>query len=614
MAHNAAAWHLFFAGPRRSTARRHRPDPARAGRPRALQESIDEVMHPKRLGPTRGRRPPNICGSGPHDFYGSCPTARYLRSTGHEFAGVVETVGRTICALKPALPAQPRRQVTATSRNQAAMTHPTPRLSPEALAAHPPGRSVALPCYDRTRLSPAIVHLGLGAFFRAHAALYTEDVLNSRGGDWGIVGVSMQRPDQRDRLAPQAGLYTTLERGPDGERSRIVGNLLDVRVAPEDPAGIVTLLAAPETRIVSLTVTEKGYCHDPSTGQLREDHPDILHDRAMPDLPRTAVGFLAAALRRRRAAGIPSFTVLCCDNLPHNGALLGGLVHAFITLSDPDLAAWVKKSVPFPSSMVDRIVPAREEQDLAAAQAATGLVDLAPVVHEPFRQWVIEDRFVGGDRPAWDLAGALFTEDVAPFEHMKLRLLNGAHSALAYLGYLAGHDTIVEAVADPALRAYAHRLWAEIRPMVPPPPGQDLLAYTGDLLARFQNPAIRHRTWQIAMDGSQKLPQRLLSTIRERLAAGLPIPALALAVAAWARYVGGVDEVGEPIDVRDPMAPAFRAALNASGDDESSRLFALLDLTSIFGTDLPAHTGFRTAVTEAYHRLLASGARAAAAG
>ncbi|TPG59862.1 mannitol dehydrogenase family protein [Roseomonas nepalensis] len=488
-----------------------------------------------------------------------------------------------------------------------------PRLSPDALAAHPPPAGVALPRYDRARLSPAIVHLGLGAFFRAHGALLTEDVLNARGGDWGIVGVSLQRPDQRDRLGPQGGLYTALERGPGGARARVVGNLLGVHVAPEDPAGVVALLAAPETRIVSLTVTEKGYCHDPATGRLREDHPDIRHDLASPDAPRTAVGFLAAALRRRRDAGLRPFTVLCCDNLPDNGALLAGLVRAFAARVDPGLADWVAEAVPFPSTMVDRIVPATVEDDRAEVQAATGLRDEAPVVHEPFRQWVIEDRFEGGDRPAWELAGAQLTADVRPFEHMKLRLLNGAHSALAYLGTLAGHRTIVEAVGDPALAAYLARLWAEVRPMVPPPPGQGLEAYTDELLARFGNPAIRHLTAQIAMDGSQKLPQRLLSTVRERLAAGLPIPALALAVAAWARHAEGLDETGAPIELRDPLAPAIRAAL-ASGGDAKARLGALLGLEAIFGTDLPAHAGFRAAVAGAYERLLASGARAAAAG
>ncbi|WP_159992793.1 mannitol dehydrogenase family protein [Roseomonas sp. 18066] len=488
-----------------------------------------------------------------------------------------------------------------------------PRLSAARLAAAPPPPEVARPGYDRAALRPAIVHLGLGAFFRAHGALYTEDVLNRQGGDWGIVGVSLQRPDQRDRLAPQDGLYTTLERGPVGERARIVGSLLGVLVAPEDPAAVLARLADAGTHIVSLTVTEKGYGHDPASGRLRLDHPDIAHDLANPAAPRSAVGFLARALQARRAAGIAPFTVLCCDNLPHNGALLAGLVQDFCRVQDSDLADWVAREVCFPSTMVDRIVPALAEADHAAALAATGFADEAPVGHEPFRQWVIEDRFGPLGRPAWEAAGAQLTQDVAPFEHMKLRLLNGAHSALAYLGYLAGHKTIVEAVQDPALRDYLQRFWAEVRPMVPPPPGQDLAGYTDALLQRFANPAIRHRTWQIAMDGSQKLPQRLLATARERLAAGLPIPALALAIAAWARYAGGVDEAGAAIDVRDPMAAELRATLQAAGDDPAARIAALLRLTKIFGDDLAGLPAFVAAVTAAYRHLLRHGARAAAA-
>ncbi|MFL5335234.1 MAG: mannitol dehydrogenase family protein [Geminicoccaceae bacterium] len=488
----------------------------------------------------------------------------------------------------------------------------TQRLSPDSLARLPAALPVARPGYDRASLRPAIVHLGLGAFFRAHGAQYTEDVLHRGGGDWGIVGISLQHPDQRNRLAPQGWLYTTLEAGPEGERARIMGILLGVVVASESPAAVVARLADPETRIVSLTVTEKGYCHDPATGRLRPDHPDIRHDLAHPDAPRSAVGVLVAGLRLRRARGAAPFTVLCCDNLPYNGTLVAGLARDLAALLDADLARWIAAEVPFPCTMVDRIVPALADADLAAARAATGLEDQAPVRHEPFRQWVIEDRFVGGDRPAWDLAGAQFTADVAPFEHMKLRLLNGAHSALAYLGYLAGHETIGEAVGDPVLAAYVHRLWEEVRPMVPPPPGQDLQAYTAALFDRFANPAIRHRTWQIAMDGSQKLPQRLLATIRERMAAGLPIPALALAVAAWARYVGGTDERGAPIDVCDPLAAALRGRLDAAGADPAARIRALLGVEAVFGTDLPANPGFVAAVSDAYATLLAVGARAAA--
>jgi fructuronate reductase len=257
--------------------------------------------------------------------------------------------------------------------------------------------------------------------------------------------------------------------------------------------------------------------------------------------------------------------------------------------------------------MVDRIVPAMTDADLADAQAAIGLTDAAPVSHEPFRQWVVEDRIDPNHRPAWELAGAQIVNDVAPFEHMKLRLLNGAHSAMAYLGYLSGHETIHDTISDPILRDYTQRLWDEIIPMVPPPAGTDLHAYTASLADRFANPTVRHRTWQIAMDGSQKLPQRLLGTIRERLHAGLPIPALALAVAAWIRYVSGTDESGNPIDVRDPLAADLRA--RANGEDPVANILAL---RNIFPADLATNPSFVTPVTESFQRLRTIGARRAA--
>ena len=466
---------------------------------------------------------------------------------------------------------------------------------------------------DRAALRTGIVHLGLGAFVRAHIATYTEDVLAEEPGDWGIAGVSLKRPDQRDRLAPQDGLYTALQRDGAGVTARIVGCVRQTLVAPENPAAVVAAMAAGTCRIVSLTITEKGYCHDPATGRLDASHPDIVQDRTSPDAPRSAVGLIVAALRQRRAAGIAPFTVLCCDNLPHNGRLVAGLVRDFAALGDAPLAGWIEANVAFPSTMVDRIVPAATEQEVTDAAQATGLYDAAPVSHEPFRQWVIEDRFVGGLRPAWERAGAQLVSDVAPYEHMKLRLLNGVHSALAYLGYLAGYETIPDVVADGTFRAYAAALWEEIIAVVPAPPGVDLRAYAADLLRRFENQAIRHRTWQIAMDGSQKLPQRLLGTVRERLADRLPIPALALAVASWVRYVGGVDESGRPIDVRDPLAAKLRATLDAAGSEPAQRIAAILGEASIFGEDLPRSAAFAAALTDAYACLLAEGARASAA-
>jgi fructuronate reductase len=480
------------------------------------------------------------------------------------------------------------------------------RLSAATIGMVPPG--VFTPAYDRATLRPRIVHLGLGAFFRAHGALYTEDVLHARGGDWGIAGVSLRRPDQRDRLSPQDGLYTTLSRDGSGTVARVAGPVLSVLVAPENPAAVVARLANPDTAIVTLTITEKGYCHYPATGRLDTSHPDIVSDLANPETSRTAIGFIVAALAKRCAAGQRPFVVMTCDNLPSNGRLLAGLVRDFAASRDTALATWIENTVQFPGTMVDRIVPAPTQADLDEAEQLTGLTDLAAVAHEPFRQWVIEDCFNGNDRPEWELAGARITDDVAPFEIMKLRLLNGAHSALAYLGYLAGHETIYDAISDPALHGFTRRLWDEIQPMVPPPPNTDLRAYTDSLAVRFANPAVRHRTWQIAMDGSQKLPQRLLGTIQQRLRANLPIPALALAIAGWIRYVGGVDETGAPIDVRDPLAVDLRD--RATGPDAVRNILAL---SQVFAPSLAADPGFVTPVTEAFNRLRAQGARGAVA-
>ncbi|HEX4766822.1 MAG TPA: mannitol dehydrogenase family protein [Lichenihabitans sp.] len=487
----------------------------------------------------------------------------------------------------------------------------TPRLSPATLASAAPG--TARFAYDRARLRPRIVHLGLGAFFRAHGALFTEDVL-ATGGDWGIVGASLKRPDQRDRLMPQHGLYTAVEKGRDGDRARIVGCLLDVLVGPESPSALLDRLCAPETAVVTLTVTEKGYCHDPASGRLDAAHPDIRHDLADPALPRSAVGFLVEALARRRSADLAPFTVATCDNLPGNGNLVAGLVRDFASLRGDGLAAWIERHAAFPSSMVDRIVPAEAPGDAEHVERLTGLHDAAPVSHEPFRQWVLEDRFVDGLRPPWERAGVQFVTDVAPFEHAKLRMLNGSHSALAYLGYLAGYETIVDVVSDEVFAAFVGRFWRhDVIPVLPEPPGLPLAGYAEQLLQRYRNPAIRHRTWQIAMDGSQKLPQRLLSGIRDNLRLGRRFSFLALAVAGWIRYVGGIDEKGQVIDVRDPLATLLRERLDMAGRDPAASVRAILDVRAVFGPDLPADPVFVGAVTEAYAQLQRIGARAAVA-
>ncbi|MDO5641045.1 MAG: mannitol dehydrogenase family protein [Paracoccus sp. (in: a-proteobacteria)] len=461
--------------------------------------------------------------------------------------------------------------------------------------------------YRDPRPGPAgIVHLGLGAFFRAHGAIYVAEAMEKAGGDWGIIGVSLQSPGTRDRLRPQGWAYTALELAPESAAPQVVTVLRDVLVAPENPQAVLDAMADPAVQIVSLTVTEKGYCHEPATGRLNAGHPDITHDLANP-LPRSAPGFLVRALQLRRDRGLVPFTVLCCDNLPENGRVVRAVVLELARLIDPALADWIAAEGAFPSTMVDRIVPATTPADLDRLADLTGTRDQAPVMHEPFRQWVIEDRFCT-PRPALEQAGAQLVADVTPFEHMKLRMLNGTHSSLAYLGYLAGHETIADAMADPAFAAFARHLWqAEIIPALTPPPGEDLAAYARALATRYANPAIRHRTWQIAMDGSQKLPQRILSTITESRAAGRAVPGLTLAVAAWMRYASGRDETGAAIEVKDPLAPRLAALWS---DDPAQTVAGFLTLAEVFPADLRGDTGFAADLTAALSGLVARGARA----
>ncbi len=448
-----------------------------------------------------------------------------------------------------------------------------------------------------------IVHLGLGAFFRAHGAIYIGEAMAKSGGDWGIIGVSLMRPTQRDQLAPQGFAYTALELGPLGETAQVIDVVQDVLVAREDPAAVIAAMADPDVKIVSLTVTEKGYCHEPSTGALNATHPDVVYDLANPTAPRSALGFLVAALGARKAAGVSPFSVLCCDNLPENGVVVRGVVLELAALVDADLATWIADNGAFPSTMVDRIVPATKGEDIKRVETLTGFYDASPVMHEPFRQWVVEDDFVDG-RPDFGAVGVQMVANVTDFENMKLRCLNGTHSSLAYLGYLAGYETISDTVANAAFADWCCHLWTkEIIPTLTPPEGEDLAAYADALLARYQNPAIRHLTWQIAMDGSQKLPQRILGTIADNLAAGRDCKGLILAVAAWMVYAGGTDEKGAAIDVRDPLADQMKG----QGAEE------LLAITAIFPETLATNPAFRAPVLAAYANLKQIGARACVA-
>jgi len=469
--------------------------------------------------------------------------------------------------------------------------------------------SVPRPAYDVARVGVGIVHLGLGAFHRAHQAIYTDSIL-ARDPRWGICGVSLRTPHATAALAAQDGLYAALEKSETGSRVRVIGAVREALFLGAARARVVARIADRATRIVTLTVTEKGYCHDPASGRLNFAHPDIVHDLADPAAPISTPGLLVAALAARRAASAGPITVVCCDNLPHNGATAQATVAAFAQARDGELARWIETNVAFPSTMVDRIAPAATEADLADVARLLGVNDAASVVFEPFRQWVIEDRFAG-PRPAWEDDGAQLVADVEPFETMKLRLLNGSHSTLAYLGFLVGHEYIWQASADRDLALLVQRQMAEeIVPTLVAPPATDLGAYSRALMTRFRNPALPHRTRQIATDGSQKLPQRLLNPVRDRIAAHASYAHLALAIAGWIRYASGVDEQGRSIVVSDPLAPTFASVAKAAAGDPAAIAAGFLDLAAVFGADLAADAAFRAAITRNVVALFERGARA----
>lgn len=486
------------------------------------------------------------------------------------------------------------------------------RLSNATLNALP--AATERPRYDRSKVAPGIVHLGLGAFSRSHLGVYTDEAIAAGDRDWGIVGVDTMSTALRDALAPQDDLYTVLVRAAGGDTTRVVGSLVEVMAAPADPEAVLTRMVDPATRIVTLTVTEKGYCQDAATGTLDEAHPMIVADLASGAAPRSVPGLLTEALRRRREAGRPPFTVLCCDNLPRNGDTARRVVTRFAERRDPELGAWVAANVSFPRTMVDRITPATQPEDKAAVAAAIGLEDACPVVTEPFLQWVVEDRFPLG-RPRWEVAGALMVDDVTAYEEMKLRCLNGAHSTLAYLGVVLDVETISDAMSDPHLPNIIRRLWDEdVVPTLPPIPGIDPVAYTRALEERFRNPALRHKTLQISSDGSQKLPPRLLNPALERVREGKTPRMIALAIAAWMRFQLGVTETGVGHAIADPLAARLGAIAAAAGRDADRLAQGLFGVSDIFDPELVADPPFRSAVVETLRGMLTDGVRAALAG
>jgi len=417
--------------------------------------------------------------------------------------------------------------------------------------------TVTRPGYAPADQGVGLVHLGIGAFHRAHQAVYTDDAMSAGDRDWRTLGVSLRSGAVRDEIEPQDGLYTVTERSGAVERTRLIGSVAGVVVAPESPGAVIEALAAPSTLVVSLTVTEKGYGRGPD-GALDANLADIAADLRAEGLPRTLYGFLAEAVSRRRAAGAPGLTVMSCDNLAHNGAQLRGLFAEFLEHRSAHDAAWVAAHCAFPSTMVDRIVPAPTPEDRTRLARDIGLYDAAAVVTEPFRQWVIEDWFAG-PRPRWEVGGAELVADVAAYETAKLRMLNGAHSAFAYLGLLAGHAFVHEAIADPAIRSVVERLMRdEAAASLSPAPGQNLAAYADALIARFENTALAHRLVQIAMDGSQKIPQRWLQTLADRRARGADCPSILRALAAWTLVVRG-DRIAVVDPAADELATLWRS-------------------------------------------------------
>lgn len=453
--------------------------------------------------------------------------------------------------------------------------------------------TIERPRYDRADVKRGVVHLGIGAFHRAHQAAFFDDCLNAGDLRWGITAASLRSPTVREQMAPQDGLYTVLVRDGASEQARIIGAVGEVLVAPEDPAALIAALAHPDTHIVTLTITEKGYKLDPATGALLANDPQVAADSADLSAPQTAPGYLVAALAARKAAGLAPFTAISCDNLPHNGRRLRNAVLDLAARHDRALAEWIEHEGAFPETMVDRIVPATTDADIAALETRLGVEDRAMVKTEPFTQWVIEDRFCG-PRPDFG-AGVQITAAVAPWEEAKLRLLNGAHSGIAYLGGLAGIDHVHEVLANPAARRFVEGLWDEAEATLSPPPELDVAAYRHDLMARFDNSTLMHRTRQIAMDGSQKLPQRLVATIAARRARGEGITMLALAVAAWMRWQGALDDCGAAYVVDDPMATVTAEWLKGAVTAEA-QVDALLGIEAIFPPALAADPVVRAAL------------------
>lgn len=462
-------------------------------------------------------------------------------------------------------------------------------LSSSTLDRLPVG--VTRPTYSRSDLSAGILHFGVGNFHRAHQAVYL-DLLMSLGKarDWAIVGAGVRPSDtaMREALAAQDWLTTLVELGGEPAAARVIGPMIDF-IPVEDRDRLIATLAAPEIRIVSLTITEGGYFLDSATGRFDARHPEIVADAARPDDPRTVFGLILKGLRARRAAGLAPFTVMSCDNIPGNGEVTRQTLAGLAALSDPAFAAWIEAAVAFPNGMVDRITPATTDRERRALEADFGLRDAWPVFCEPFKQWVLEDHFPLG-RPPFEEVGVTFVDHVAPWELMKIRILNGGHAAIAYPAALIGIHFVHDAMAHPLIAAYLDKLeLTEIVPIVPPVPGTDLVAYYRLIAGRFANPEIGDTIPRLCQDGSNRQPKFIVPSQRDRLAQGLDVGGLALVSALWCRYCAGTDDAGRPIPPNDEAAERLKTLAIAAKATPTAFLDGLVD---VFG-DVAASAVFR---------------------
>jgi fructuronate reductase len=488
-----------------------------------------------------------------------------------------------------------------------------PRLSRALLARLP--RHVVRPRFDPALLRPGIVHLGCGSFHRAHQALLTQEAIEEEGRagrhgthappPWGILAASLVNPAVVRALHRQDGLYTVLEHTDARLRPVVVGSLCGLMFGPEAPERLRAALADPAVKLVTLTITAGGYCTDPVSGGLDPQHPQVRADLCSPS-PASAVGVVVQALADRRNSGLPPPVVLSCDNLPANGRLLRRACIDHARLRDDRLANWIEGQVQFPATMVDRIVPAATEEDRREARATIGMVDEAALAAEGFRQWVIED--FDGERPMWEAVGAQYVADVSPWEASKLRLLNGGHLALACLGLLAGCATVAETVALPGFAAFALRFMLQEQKPTLPPSDHDITAYAHQLIARWRCPQIAHSLERVSRDASAKLPTRLLASLRDNLAAGRAAPCTVLAIAAWMRCAAGLDDHGRPLALTDPMAVDLGRIARQRAGHAPSLVAALLQITEIFGVDLPLMPGLQRQLVGAVSLLQHHGA------